>query len=289
MLDKVSRIFKKEKPVITFTCAEHLLNVIPHPVKASKALPNWFKQLKPRIENTDKSEPSTAKKCIPMVDAMSQGYIIPLWGEVHVKVTQQYAFYNASGDLIRQVPELKNSISEIEGRLIDNQVVHKVKEDGLFIWMKFPKGFEELLGQDLSNHGWAQVGELCPLKKFKLGQVLLKFNNPWTIETSKGWSTQFKNPSNNFENEFVLFEGTVDTDTYHQEVNLPYIWTGEEIGEWIIPKGTPLVQVIPFKREEIKLKVKKHDQAKIKAMRSLLMSVFQDRYKRLFWHKRKQK
>ena len=127
MLDKIIRFFKKEKPVITFTCAEHLLDVIPHPVKASKALPSWFKQLKPRIENTDMSEASTAKKCIPMVDAMSQGYIIPLWGEVHVKVTQQYAFYNASGDLIRQVPELKNSISEIEGRLVDNQVVNKVK------------------------------------------------------------------------------------------------------------------------------------------------------------------
>ena len=60
---------------------------------------------------------------------------------------------------------------------------------------------------------------------------------------------QFKNPSNNWENDICIIEGVVDTDEYYNNINFPYVWTGKEVGEFIIPQGTPLIHVIPFKRE----------------------------------------
>ena len=79
----------------------------------------------------------------------------------------------------------------------------------------------------------------------------------------------------------------VDTDTYYNEVNFPYVWTGSEVGEFIIPRGTPLVHVIPFKREELKLEVGEIDQNKKDHILKKMYTKHFDRYKTLFWNKRK--
>jgi len=41
----------------------------------------------------------------------------------------------------------------------------------------------------------------------------------------------------------------VDTDTYAAPVHLPFVATGDD-GLHTIERGTPLVQVIPFRRED---------------------------------------
>ena len=45
-----------------------------------------------------------------------------------------------------------------------------------------------------------------------------------------------------------VFEGIVDTDQQHI-MNFPFVYKDPEF-EGIIPAGTPIVQVIPFKREK---------------------------------------
>jgi len=286
LFQQISQTFS-HTPKIKFTCREELLDAIPHPVPAAKAMPEWFKAISRDIPNQDLTKSGTIKRCIPVLDAVSQGYIIPLWSDLHVSVCWAYKLYDEEGNLIAEVKDLQEDPDEAVGKNFNGQKVGRVERTQKYLWCKLPNGFDTGAGGDIERHGWQQVGELCDLKKYDLGRVLLKFANPWVIETPKGWSVQFKNPANNWSNEIQLLEGVVDTDTYHQQVNFPYVWTGSEIGEWIIPKGTPLVQVIPFKREKTKLEVGSYDLEKIAKTNAKLSSVFFDRYRRYYWHKGK--
>ena len=62
------------------------------------------------------------------------------------------------------------------------------------------------------------------------------------------------------------------------------IWTGGE-GKFLITKGTPLIQVIPFKRETLGLEVAALDKRKQDKTQNSLMTQFSNGYRKLFWHK----
>lgn len=248
---------KTKNPEIKFRCRADAIDAMPHPVPAHRAMPIWFRELRKRIPETDLKSSGTVKTCVPVLDAVSQGYIIPLWADLHVKVTEVF----------------------------DEENPDKIL--GKSIWCKFPDGVNVGSDSDISKHVWEQVGDLCDLKKFDLGRVLLKLPNPWVIETEKGWSVQIKNPSNNWSNDIMIIEGVVDTDEYHQQINLPYVWIGDEVGEWIIPKGTPIAQVIPFKRQKLNFSCETFDTERMQAQRIKISTIFHNRYRNLFWHKRK--
>jgi hypothetical protein len=76
--------------VIEFYCHPNAQDVIPEPKPAIKYLPEWFRILAPEnkeIKDTTFNIPSmTAKKCFPMIDAMSLGFVIPLCGDLQVTV-----------------------------------------------------------------------------------------------------------------------------------------------------------------------------------------------------------
>jgi hypothetical protein len=79
-------IFKT--PIIEFFCDERYFGVAPNPSPASKNIPEWFKKIPPFSKTTKDSfsRPSmNAKKCLPMLDAMSIGYTIPLAIDQHIK------------------------------------------------------------------------------------------------------------------------------------------------------------------------------------------------------------
>ena len=121
-----------------------------------------------------------------------------------------------------------------------------------------------------------------------MGKVLLKFMNPWVIETSPGWSVMFKSPPNHFSN-IRLIEGIVDTDMYPSEIHFPFFWDGCESGEWEIKAGDPLVHVVPFKRyDNMELQFDVQDQVEMNKNSRKHKSVFFDNYRKFWWHKRKQ-
>ena len=74
-----------------------------------------------------------------------------------------------------------------------------------------------------------------------------KWNNPWAIKTPKGYSTLFVQPFHR-EAPFTILPGIVDTDEYYAPVNFPFV-INDPTWEGMIPKGTPIAQVIPFKRD----------------------------------------
>lgn len=62
-----------------------------YPVPAKLAIPEWLKQLSPYYDDKNfkvlgpRSSNQTAKRCVPMLDAVMSGYIIKLTHDVHVK------------------------------------------------------------------------------------------------------------------------------------------------------------------------------------------------------------
>ena len=45
-----------------------------------------------------------------------------------------------------------------------------------------------------------------------------------------------------------ILDGVVDTDRYHAPVNLPFVALAGD-GVHTLPKGTPLAQIVPFRRD----------------------------------------
>lgn len=81
----------QDVPLIEFVCEPNHMDVIPKPYLAFKGMPQWFKdleQLCPPEMNRDHfgAVPATAKQCLPLMDAMSLGYIIPLYADMNVRV-----------------------------------------------------------------------------------------------------------------------------------------------------------------------------------------------------------
>lgn len=91
----------KNNDIIEFFCHPDYAGIIPEPTPANKNLPEWFKRLDPYTETKNKNftfeekaeavvrddwgNPAfTAKRCLPLLDAMSFGYTIPLAGDLHV-------------------------------------------------------------------------------------------------------------------------------------------------------------------------------------------------------------
>ncbi len=94
---------------------------------------------------------------------------------------------------------------------------------------------------------------------------------------------------NNSDDRFSILPGIVDTDAFENEINFPFILNGDKypILETTIKMGTPYVQVIPFKRDEWKMKI---DFIKNKTSIKNKVSIFEkiiDNYKNKIWKKKK--
>jgi hypothetical protein len=96
----------------------------------------------------------------------------------------------------------------------------------------------------VSNHGMNQVAG-----NPKEPTPPCKFHNYWSIRTAPGWSCLFVPPLNRSGEPFECVAGIVDTDTYPAHIHFPFFATAPD-GVYSIEKGTPLVQVIPFLRDD---------------------------------------
>lgn len=225
---------------IKFSCSAELQGVLPIPKPSIKFAPDYFKDIAPQMDANPLS--GTVKRCVPFIDAMSEGFILPLWADMYV-VTR-----------------------------------------GGEISIDFPPNFPAR--ETLGSHSYEQI-KGHPLSDKPYGKNPLKFINPWLIETEAGVSCRFTPPVNHMETRFKVIDGVVDTDTYYNNINFPFLWTGGD-GEFIIPKGTPLVQVIPFERKEVSMEIGLIDNDRHQKTQGILGTKLKNGYRDEFWHKRKQ-
>jgi len=118
-------------------------------------------------------------------------------------------------------------------------------------------------------------------------ESLLKWRPGWRIITPKGYSALFTHPLNRHDLPFRTFSGVVDTDMYELGVEFPFqLLNNIEEDIFILKKGTPICQVIPFKREDWKSEEVPFDEDANKKNGFKLKSEIVRSYKRQFWQKK---
>ena len=113
-----------------------------------------------------------------------------------------------------------------------------------------------------------------------------KFNNPWSIRTPKGYSSLIMTPTHR-DLPFNIFEGIVDTDTFFTPILFPF-YLKKEPWEGVIEAGTPIAQVIPFKRDSWNFKISE-DQQKLKdsfLSGQRVMASYINAYRKSFWKRK---
>lgn len=89
--------FAKAKNEITFRCAPEDLGVIAEPIPAKHFLPDWFRKI-PAVDQahlTATDNGLTVKRCMPFLDAMMTGWIIPLAATVRLDISDSGRTVNA--------------------------------------------------------------------------------------------------------------------------------------------------------------------------------------------------
>jgi hypothetical protein len=81
----------------------------------------------------------------------------------------------------------------------------------------------------------------------KMGWHPMKLMSPWAFKTPPGYSSFFFSPRY-YKGLIEVLPAIVDTDTHHN-VNFPFVYHGENNVDCVIERGTPVIQVVPFKRE----------------------------------------
>lgn len=114
------------------------------------------------------------------------------------------------------------------------------------------------------------------------------FHPPWTPELPKGWSMLYISPLNKPELPFWVTSGVVDNDKFTHslnESNLPF-YLKKSFKGGVIPKGTPMYQMIPIKRESWASKFSEYDPAAQLRIGLEPLKSFWGGYKKTFWQKK---
>ena len=215
---------------------EYSFNVCEKVFPSKKIIPEWLKKIKPyekSIENTNGNKiivenhesNASAKKCIPMRDAITSGYTVPLWTDV----------------AIRQV----NNFPRITWR-----TSHDVFE----------------------LHG-SSSRDIPP--PFGYDPIVFKYISNLKIKTPKGYSILVLPVIGHNRQPFTAIPAIIDSDKSCIDNSFP-VWIQSEF-EGIVEKGTPMVQIIPFKRDNWKSRLswitrEQHVMEQDKGMKSTIVN-----------------
>ena len=184
---------------------KYAFEVCPKPFPASQAIPQWWKDASPYVkspQNPDgkkiiienRESNASFKKCTPMLDLLSSGYIVSLWADVQITIENGYP-------------------------LIKWRVQKNVFESHLTQEVEIPDGYQK---------------------------TQFKFLNQWVPKLPKGYSALIIACPGYPNTPFKAMQAIIDYDkTTHPLYPPVYV---KENFEGIVEKGTPMFQVIPFKR-----------------------------------------
>jgi len=218
---------------------KHEFEAYEKPYPAKNAIPKWFTEIphyhnnKFTIENG--ATTATARRCIPLLDGMTAGYIVPL-----------------RCDVLVEQKEDGPAISWIATRGVF------AKHDSSSSMIPPPPGFTNKVA---------------------------KYYSGMRIKTPKGYSHMVQHPSGYYDSPFRAIPAIIDSDGIQLDSSFP-VWIQDGF-EGIVPKGTPIVQIIPFKRESWKSKTSyiTREELDIEADKHY-NSVLKNHYLKNFWHKK---
>lgn len=120
--------------------------------------------------------------------------------------------------------------------------------DGEFTWsFDVPKGF--VSEHALSPISFHDPNQVAGTPFFDEDRFIIKFINFWIIQAPSEYSLLFTHPINRGDLPFTTLTGLVDCDAFHDvPVHFPARWHDAEFNG-VLPKGTPIAQCIPVRRE----------------------------------------
>lgn len=113
----------------------------------------------------------------------------------------------------------------------------------------------------------------------------LKLNTFFGIRTESGYSSWITHPIGRNDLPFRMLDGIIDTDKY--TARFPYGMFVKKGFSGVIKAGTPLIQVIPFRREDFTSEIVESNPEKARSDTVALRSHFTNAYKKLFWSRKK--
>jgi hypothetical protein len=221
------------------------------PKPADKFIPDWYKNLE-SYANGEKTPDgkggtsATAKRCMPIFDAISGGYILTTYVDLWVK----------------QIPQVPAGVIVDENTDMSTFPTQPYYEWPTLLPIQFHPNVQA------PNHPARNGHAEYP-----------KWMNPWAIKTPPGYSVLFIQPMHR-ESVFTILPGVVDTDQYSAAVNFPFVLNEPTKFTGLIPAGTPMAQVIPFKRDswEMQLGTQEDIQEQVLVVNRLRTKFF-DAYK----------
>lgn len=216
---------------------------IHNPGPSSKFIPDCYKNSQSYLNDEKKPNSgkafTTIKRCMPVFDALTAGYMITLGQDLYCEQTPEGPYFH---------------------------------------WRT--EGIGSNTDDVLTQHDPFQV-QGHPENNLGLQ---LKIENPWIIKTDPGYSCMILPPLHR-DNQLVVLSGIVDTDTYYEKINLPFNLKDKNF-EGMIEAGTPIAQVIPFKRESYEMEIVPLDKKRnFKNQRTIASKLF-DAYRNLYWSRK---
>lgn len=108
----------------------------------------------------------------------------------------------------------------------------------------------------------------------------------WISKLPKGYSLLITHPLNRLDLPFMTVSAIVDSDNfYHRSYgNIPFYLKKDFQG--VIPKGTPMYQIIPFKRDNWERSIEKYDLQESLDNDIVMESIGEHPYKKKFWQRK---
>ncbi len=189
------------------------------PLPANKFLPDWYKKmgrgdlLESELAETPE-ETVTAKKCPAIQDILTEGIVLPMWGNFFFKT-----LYDEEGNAVNQ----KWNISTAKA--------YGENADSMIGFHTYPQ-----------TKGW-NVNRT-------LDGALLKMACPWKFIVPKGYSLLYIDPFYHFRQDIRLLSGLVEADKWGL-ITFPFEFINTD--KFMIEAGSPMVQVVPIKRETLEI------------------------------------
>jgi hypothetical protein len=236
---------KKQNVIKFYPLNDKTAEFSPEPKPGSRALPEWYKQQPGSVDNGELlaqfGQPaSTVKKCLPIFDVITAGYIIVAPLDIYIDATDP-------DKLSYQIPAAMTLFK----------------------------------GDIFATHDRKQYANM-PMESDLYHQDLLRIMPFWIASTPPGFSALFLDPLHKDPTPLTALPGLIDTDGYPSDGHLSF--KVQKGFKGVIKQGTPLVQVIPFRREDWKMEVVDASESEsfLKRHRMNLRSTFNNGYKNKF-------
>ena len=153
------------------------------------------------------------------------------------------------------------------------------REDGTYFY--YPAGPKIMSERPL------EASSLMPVDKNYLEQHFT-WHPPWMPELPAGYSCILTHPLNRNDLPFYTFTGIIDADKFimsEKQSNIPFLLDKDFTG--LIKKGTPMYQIIPFKRDDWTSSSTKFDANRQLSFTQKIRQHVWNGYKKICWTKKR--